>query len=259
MAKKELDEELVYVDAFLRELENAVKGVCEVQIRYEGSEEDLDAWREVPEKKTEKYRASARAGVRKLIGLEPALPEESGALEVSVVEKNIVVLKRGSREWRIAVCADRAHPVIKRIPWSDVYDFGEALFGVPCSEAYWDEVCAVYDFGHFGMDSMERRLIRAIVKEIKRIQAEEHSFDLCGESPLIQVIYNSKKPEETIVRAVDFSGKVGFAYAEKDTSFKEPDDDFSFPRLVMKIQTSKGVIGGMAEKGGKRIALWSDL
>ena len=180
-------------------------------------------------------------------------------LEVSVIEKNIVVLKRGSREWRVAMCADLVHPIIKRIPWSDAYDFGEALFGVPCSEAYWDEVCAVYDFGHFGMGGMENRLIRAIVKEIKRIQGKEHSFDVCGESPLIQVIYNGKKPEETIVRAVDFSEKVEFAYVEKDKSFKESDDDFSPPRLIMKIQTNKGVIGGLAEKGGNRIALWSDM
>lgn len=238
MVKKELDEELVYVYTFLCELENAVKEICEVQVRYEMPEEDLDAWRKVPEKKIEKYRASAKAGIRKLMELEPALREEREALEVSVVEKNIVVLKQGSQEWRVAVCADRAHPVIKRISWSDAYDFGEVLFGVPCSEAYWDEMCAVYDFGHFGiMDSMENQLIRAIIKEIKRIQAKEHSFDLCGESPLIQVIYNGKKPEETIVRAVDFSEKVEFAYAEKDASFKESDDDFSLPRLIMKIQT----------------------
>lgn len=168
MAKKELDEGLVYVYAFLCELENAVKGVCGVQIRDEMPEEDLDAWREVPEKKIEKYRPSAKAGIQKLVELEPALQEKSDPLEVSVVEKNIVVLKRGSREWRVAMCADLVHPVIKRIPWSDVYDFGEALFGVPCSEAYWDEVCAVYDFEHFGMEGMENQLIRAVVKEIKK-------------------------------------------------------------------------------------------
>lgn len=108
------------------------------------------------EKIQETYRITASSAINFLIDIEPKLSNdisEDDVLELEITSDQMgqsgdvrdVILIRSLQKWEIGVSAKNNHRAVKHSRLSQSIDFGDKWFGVPCSQAYFEEIKPVFD------------------------------------------------------------------------------------------------------------------
>lgn len=97
---------------------------------------------------------SAKSGIQAIIEMEPKIVEDGDdKLTVSLQPDNIatelgdirdVLIIRRELSWEIGVSVKHNHAALKHSRLSTRLDFGNVWVGVPCSQAYFDEIAPIF-------------------------------------------------------------------------------------------------------------------
>ena len=109
---------------------------------------------DVSEQEKSDMLLSAKSGIQAIIEMEPKIIEDGeGTLSISIQPDNIaaslgdirdVLIIRRSIEWEIGVSVKHNHAALKHSRLSTKLDFGNAWFGIQCSQAYFAEIAPIF-------------------------------------------------------------------------------------------------------------------
>ena len=110
---------------------------------------------EVTSQERRQMLLSAKAGINKIIEMEPKILEDGGdTLTVSIQSDRVaqetgdvrdVLIIRNSIHWEIGVSVKHNHAALKHSRLSMTIDFGEKWLGVSCSDNYFEEIRPMFD------------------------------------------------------------------------------------------------------------------
>lgn len=154
MSSKSNNQGRAYEFAFVCALEEVISAIRPVEIIDDSSLrvskgvfEDLDSGEK------EIYLKSARAGVEKILDLEPLIIEGDDSVSVRIQpdkkgedgDVRDIVIFRDYIKWEIGLSVKHNHFAVKHSRLSSNIDFGEKWYGVPCSNEYFESINPIFE------------------------------------------------------------------------------------------------------------------
>lgn len=152
-----------------------------------------------------KMNKGANAAVRIILQVEPQLqnPFDNRPLILSIQEdskgisgdvRDILCIRR-QNNWEIGLSCKHNHTAVKHSRLSDVNDFGESWFGIPCSKQYFDDIIPIFSelremkkHGIYWRDIKDKEkkyyipILQAFINELYRL--DESKSEIIPESLL---------------------------------------------------------------------------
>ena len=103
------------------------------------------AWNAVSQDKRNLFTVSTNAAVDALLELEPRMEEDNGDMLLLEFQKDEagesgdvrdIVIRRDDIKWEIGLSIKHNHAAVKHSRLSQVLDFGNEWYGIPCSNQY---------------------------------------------------------------------------------------------------------------------------
>jgi len=204
------------------------------------------------EKEQETFRITASSAINFLIDIEPRLSNGISkgdilALEIASDQMGQsgdvrdVILIRSLQKWEIGVSAKNNHRAVKHSRLSQRIDFGDKWLGVPCSQAYFEEIKPIFDM-LTAIRSKDRStkwtsienmhevvylpILNAFRKELIRLDKENPNIVaenlvqyLIGNKDFYKVIKGRKKVE---IQAYNLHGSLNLAFENIKPKAKIP-------------------------------------
>jgi len=204
------------------------------------------------EKEQETFRITASSAINFLIDIEPRLSNGISKGDILVLEiasdqmgqsgdVRDVILIRSLQKWEIGVSAKNNHRAVKHSRLSQRIDFGDKWLGVPCSQAYFEEIKPIFDM-LTAIRSKDRStkwtsienmhevvylpILNAFRKELIRLDKENPNIVaenlvqyLIGNKDFYKVIKGRKKVE---IQAYNLHGSLNLAFENIKPKAKIP-------------------------------------
>lgn len=239
--------------ALLDEFHQRLKLLTSVTINknepYETAKGFFDSFNE---KEQETFRITASSAINFLIDIEPRLSNgisKDDILELEIASDQMgqsgdvrdVILIRSLQKWEIGVSAKNNHRAVKHSRLSQLIDFGDKWLGVPCSQAYFEEIKPIFDMltairskdRNTKWTSIENMhevvylpILNAFRKELIRLDKENPNIVaenlvqyLIGNKDFYKVIKGRKKVE---IQAYNLHGSLNLAFENIKPKAKIP-------------------------------------
>lgn len=204
------------------------------------------------EKEQETFRITASSAINFLIDIEPRLSNGISKGDILVLEiasdqmgqsgdVRDVILIRSLQKWEIGISAKNNHRAVKHSRLSQRIDFGDKWLGVPCSQAYFEEIKPIFDM-LTAIRSKDRStkwtsienmhevvylpILNAFRKELIRLDKENPNIVaenlvqyLIGNKDFYKVIKGRKKVE---IQAYNLHGSLNLAFENIKPKAKIP-------------------------------------
>ncbi len=151
-----------------------------------------------------------------------------------------IIFSRQSPSWAVGISAKNNNDVVKNSRLSRKLDFGDAWFGVKCSQRYWNEIGPIFDlidefkgslWSDMGAEFKSTRvyapLLKAFRKELLRIDNEYEDIPqeliryLIGRFDFYKIIkLDSKKM--VVIKAFNLNNGLSQTYDNVKAQFKAP-------------------------------------
>lgn len=239
--------------ALLDEFHQRLKLLTSVTINknepYETAKGFFDSFNE---KEQETFRITASSAINFLIDIEPRLSNgisKDDILELEIASDQMgqsgdvrdVILIRSLQKWEIGVSAKNNHRAVKHSRLSQLIDFGDKWLGVPCSQAYFEEIKPIFDMltairskdkstKWTSIENMHEvvylPILNAFRKELIRLDKENPNIVaenlvqyLIGNKDFYKVIKGKKKVE---IQAYNLHGSLNLAFENIKPKAKIP-------------------------------------
>ena len=115
------------------------------------------AWKTLNAAMQNLYKISSYAAVAKIVALEPRMIEKGEDvldLLIQADEKGEsgdvrdILIIRNHIHWEIGLSLKHNHFAVKHSRLSDILDFGNKWYGIPCSQNYWDDIRPIFSYLH---------------------------------------------------------------------------------------------------------------
>lgn len=150
MSKKSNNQGRVYEFAYLNtlhdEISNYMVSKIEKNSSYKAAEKE---WNTLEESEKDMYKVSALAGTNAILELDPLILDDGDdelELKIQTDDKgkdgdvrDVLIIRKGI-EWEIGLSVKHNHFASKGL------DFGEKLYGIKCSDKYWDDIKPIFDY-----------------------------------------------------------------------------------------------------------------
>lgn len=227
-----------------------------------------DYYDEFPEQEKMQFNVAARQTIDTMIKIEPGLTKPNGMLDMLKVRLSAdgdgetgdvrdVVFNRDYPVWEIGFSAKNNNDAVKHSRLSSVLDFGNSWVGVPCSQAYWDEIQPIFEYcslkkkehikwDDLGIDKVERiykPLLAAFRRELLYINENNANIPqklveyLIGKYPFYKIIKDDAN-NLVIVKAFNIEGGLNKAMGGVRTRYKVP--RVNLPTRIVEFDYMRG-------------------
>lgn len=156
MSSKSNNQGRAYEFACLTALNDEIKKLRPVKIETtDGYDAAKRAWNNIDNSLQVVMEESALAAVETLFELEPLIVEDGDDELVLKIQQDSkgkegdvrdILIVRRNIEWEIGLSLKHNHFAVKHSRLSRSLDFGDKLFGVPCSKKYWEDIKPIFDY-----------------------------------------------------------------------------------------------------------------
>lgn len=223
-----------------------------------------------PELQQKKYDSAAFQTIDTMVRIEPGLlaaKNESDVLHIKLMKDSSgeegdvrdVVFSRAKPSWEIGFSAKNNNDAVKHSRLSHVLDFGKEWLGIPCSDAYWNDIMPVFnwiqelkeggttttwrDLGDNKQKKIYIPLLEAFRNELLRIDSLHEGIPaklvsyLIGEYPFYKIIKDDAH-NLVIVKAFNINGELNKTVNKKKAKYKVP--SVNLPERIVEFQMKKG-------------------
>ena len=115
--------------------------------------QDMNNWNSLDENTKTIMKKEAKAAIPTLRELEPMIEESTGDIltiklqsdrEGVIGDVRDILIIRDSVKWVIGISVKHNHLAVKHSRLSNVLDFGDSWFGMPCSKKYWEDIAPIF-------------------------------------------------------------------------------------------------------------------
>ena len=154
MSSKSNNQGRAYEFAFVRALEEIIGSIRPVKIIDNSSlRVSRDAFDNLEISERETYLVSARAGVEKILDLEPLISEGDDKVSIEIQQDKKgeegdvrdIIIYRDHIKWEIGLSVKHNHFAVKHSRLSSNIDFGEKWYNIPCSDEYFESVNPIFE------------------------------------------------------------------------------------------------------------------
>lgn len=216
------------------------------------------------EKERLRFREAASQTFETIIRLEPGLTAQQNPSDSLLVILNSddegedgdvrdVVFRRMSPQWEIGFSAKNNNDAVKHSRLSSVLDFGESWLGVPCSQAYWEEIAPIFHYleekknqhlswEELGTDKAKnvyQPLLRAFREELLRINQSNSQVPqklieyLIGSFPFYKIIKDDTH-NLVVVKAFNVQGQLNKTVNRAKPQYKTP--PINLPTRIVEFE-----------------------
>lgn len=219
---------------------------------------------EFPQEQQNRFTFAALQTIDTMVKLEPRLLTQNNAHDPLFIFLNSdshgiggdvrdVVFRRMNPSWEIGFSAKNNNDAVKHPRLSSVLDFGQSWFGIPCSQAYWDEIKPIFDYitslkemvsnwSSLG-DEKSRKiyfpLLMAFRNELLRIDAVGSQIPrkliqyLVGRYPFYKIIKDDVH-NLVVVKAFNLDGELNMGVGGMRTRYRTP--KINFPTRIVEFE-----------------------
>lgn len=166
-----------------------------------------------------------------------------------------VVFSRDHKGWSVGFSAKNNNDAVKHSRLGRSLDFGKSWFGVPCSDVYWNEASAVFDYverfigqdwSDLGNDKARcvyKPLLKAFRKELLRICEQYEEIPqallvyLVGSYDFYKIIKDDNS-KVVVVKAVNIHNKLNLTYRSIKPRLKTP--CLTLPTRIIEMRFKDG-------------------
>lgn len=154
MSNKSNNQGRAYEFAFVVALREAIGSIRPVKIIDNSSlRVSRDAFDSLEDSERETYLVSARAGVEKILDLEPLISEGNDKVSIEIQQDKKgeegdvrdIIIYRDYIKWEIGLSVKHNHFAVKHSRLSSNIDFGEKWYNIPCSDEYFESVNPIFE------------------------------------------------------------------------------------------------------------------
>lgn len=217
-----------------------------------------------PQEQQNRFTFAAIQTIDTMVKLEPGLLAQNNAHDPLLIFLNSdshgiggdvrdVVFRRMNPSWEIGFSAKNNNDAVKHPRLSSVLDFGQSWFGIPCSQAYWDEIKPIFDYitslkemvsnwSSLG-DEKTRKiyfpLLMAFRNELLRIDAVGSQIPrkliqyLVGRYPFYKIIKDDVH-NLVVVKAFNLDGELNREVGGMRTRYRTP--KINFPTRIVEFE-----------------------
>ncbi len=232
----------------------------------------------------DRFNRAADVTIDTMVKIEPGLTiqkNSSDILQISLNEDHAgvdgdvrdVLFRRISTSWEIGFSAKNNNDAVKHSRLGRNLDFGQAWFGVPCSENYWAATKSVFDYledcikkrstwNDLGQDKMSKvyaPLLDAFKKELLYIDANNANVParlveyLIGCHPFYKIIKDDAH-NLAIVKAFNIRGELNKPYSKVKSAYSTPKIDFPSRIVELEFKENSSTTLDMILNGGWEIS-----
>ena len=154
MSNKSNNQGRAYEFAFVLALKEVIGSIRPVKIIDNSSlRVSRDAFDSLEISERETYLVSARAGVEKILDLEPLISEGNDKVSIEIQQDKKgeegdvrdIIIYRDYIRWEIGLSVKHNHFAVKHSRLSSNIDFGEKWYNIPCSDEYFESVNPIFE------------------------------------------------------------------------------------------------------------------
>ncbi len=144
-----------YEYAWITALFEALSPIRKTKIvNNSGLNSNKRAWKAISQEKRELFTVSANAAVDAILELEPLMVDNNGDMLNLEFQKDEsgeagdvrdIVIRRDEIEWEVGLSIKHNHSAVKHSRLSNMLDFGNKWYNVPCSRSYWKDVNPIFE------------------------------------------------------------------------------------------------------------------
>lgn len=144
-----------YEYAWITALFEALSPIRKTKIvNNSGLNSNKRAWKANSQEKRELFTVSANAAVDAILELEPLMVDNNGDMLNLEFQKDEsgeagdvrdIVIRRDEIEWEVGLSIKHNHSAVKHSRLSNMLDFGNKWYNVPCSRSYWKDVNPIFE------------------------------------------------------------------------------------------------------------------
>lgn len=266
MSNKSNDQGRAFEFVFITILKEEISKIRSVDIEVNSSYEAARrAWENTTDDIKEALVIGAVAAIPTLFDMEPLIVESGNDCLTLTIQpdsegaqgdvRDILIIRR-SIHWEIGLSLKHNHFAVKHSRLSNLLDFGEKWFGVPCSDAYWQAVDPVFQYleeqRQVGMkwrelpskeDDVYIPLLDAFIDEVKRAYAKDADLPakmveyLLGHFDFYKVIGLDRKRISQI-QAYNLHGTLNKSSSQEKPSIEIP--IASLPTRIVNFEMKPG-------------------
>ena len=221
------------------------------------------AWNAISQEKRDLFTISSNAAVDAVLELEPRMEEENGDTLLLEFQKDEagesgdvrdILIRRDDIEWEVGLSIKHNHAAVKHSRLSHVLDFGNAWYGVPCSDQYWEDIAPIFDMlnreknrGTNWADFADKEadvyvpLLQAFLKEVTRAYRSDpdvaiRMFEyLVGRKDYHKIVSNDSK-RVTLIHTFNLHGTLNQESCVKVSAFEVPVAEAPTEILTMRFK-----------------------
>ncbi|WP_315561223.1 HaeIII family restriction endonuclease [Porphyromonas endodontalis] len=199
MSNKSNNQGRAYEFACLKSLENAISKIRSVDIPRNSSFQAAEsAWGTLDDQEKKLYLLSADSIIPTIFAMEPNIVEKGESPLILYIQTDDrgkeadvrdIIIHRDDIIWEIGLSIKHNHEAVKHSRLSRQRDFGEAWYGVKCSDSYWKEVGPIFSL----LETMQKQglyfreitskeddiylpILQSFIKEIERAEKSDKSI-----------------------------------------------------------------------------------